>query len=762
MRRLIPIMLASMLIFSTGYVVEAQTPMYRVSQTSYLGQQVYDKFSLWEDSTQLRGANIWQRVVVPAVDGNEFLGANHVGPPYFQGDFERLSAMGANYVNISGPGLFSEKPPYELDEAVQENLDNLLAMIEAADMFAVISFRTGPGRSDFTFYSEDIEEWGDPALLNDQVWLEQEAQDAWVEMWRYTAQRYEENSIVVGYDLMVEPNSEEVWLDIYGEPEEFYPEYAGTLYDWNQLYPRISTAIREVDTQTPILIGAAGYSAIDWLPYLELTGDPRSVYTVHQYAPVQYTHQDYPPEVTYPGVLDIDWDGELEAFNKQTLDDILSILDEFQSTHDDVPVAVNEFGLARWQPGAAQFMDDQMGLFEEHGLNYAVWNFNSSWPPHQENDAFDFLHGPDPDNHTNIEDNTLAQVIQRYWSKNTVRPSDFRPTSYRSTTYNKTIQQLRSLDDVTHWFYYLDVNLEWETVERIAASSYDMVVIDFIPSEENNTDYPIAEIVETLQQAPHPKLVIAYIDIGQAESFRTYWQDDWRVGDPAWIVSEDPDGWVENYPVAYWYDEYQAIWLGEDGYLQAILETGFDGVYLDWVEAYSDENVIAMAEAEGLDPRQEMIWWVEDIARFTRDQQPNFIVIAQNAAELTEIEEYREVIVAIAQEQVWFDGAADDTPPGDCPLPRTENEVESAAYEASLSAECLQLYQDFPESTLHVSSESYLDYLIPAHEAGLIVFTVDYAVEEENIAEVYRRSRELGFIPFASNRALDQYIELVP
>jgi endo-alpha-1,4-polygalactosaminidase (GH114 family) len=191
-----------------------------------------------------------------------------------------------------------------------------------------------------------------------------------------------------------------------------------------------------------------------------------------------------------------------------------------------------------------------------------------------------------------------------------------------------------------YWLYLIDVNLEPEMVARIAASEYDMVVLDFIPSEGNNTDYPMVEVVDQLHNALHPKLVMAYIDIGQAEEYRTYWQPGWGVGGPEWIVGADPDGWEGNFPVAYWYDEWQEIWLGEEGHLSAILDAGFDGVYLDWVEAYSDENVVTFAEEDEVDPRQEMIWWVEDIANFTRAQRPDFVVIAQNAAELAEDEEY--------------------------------------------------------------------------------------------------------------------------
>jgi hypothetical protein len=388
---------------------------------------VIDKWALWADGTQLRGANTWQRVVVPDLDGPEFLGSGHVGPPYRQADFDRLAALGANYVNISGPGLFTEKPPYVLDEKVQTNLDNLLDMIAQADMFAVITARTGPGRSDFTFYRDGAGDWFDESLLIESVWTDREVQDAWVEMWRYTAQRYRNNPIVVGYDLMCEPNSAGILLEIW-EPDEFYPEYAGTLYDWNQFYPRITAAIREVDADTPILVGGMGWSAVRWLPYLEPTGDPHMVYMVHQYEPQDdYTHQEPSAENTYPGEFDLDWDGEPDPFNRDWLDEYLSTIDAFKAEHG-VPVAVNEFGVIRWVPGGAVFMDDQMDLFEQRGMNHALWEWQPSWKPlTEENHAFNFRLGPNPDNRADVASSDLIEVIKAYWSRNTVRPSNVGP-----------------------------------------------------------------------------------------------------------------------------------------------------------------------------------------------------------------------------------------------------------------------------------------------------------------------------------------------
>jgi hypothetical protein len=372
----------------------------------------------------LRGANIYQRRVYPELDGHEFMGPGPVGPPYTQLDFDRLAALGANYVNLSHPGLFAEDPPYALDPAIQANLDSLLDMAARADLFAVISFRTGPGRAEFGVCCLG-DEWFPASYLNDRVWEEQAAQDAWAEMWRYTAKRYGDNPTVVGYDLMVEPNANEVLTGHWLDPEAFYARYAGTVADWNRLHPRITAAIRQVDAQTPVLIGGMGYSGVEWLPYLESAADPRVVYMVHQYAPYNFTHQWWESvQCSYPGLCDLDWDGEADDWlDRDWLDRQLAAVDEFAATLG-VPVGVNEFGPVRWVPGAAKFMDDQIDLFETRGMNHALWVWDPAWEPWvEEVNAFNFRLGPDPRNHADRPSNEIMETILGYWTRNTARPS---------------------------------------------------------------------------------------------------------------------------------------------------------------------------------------------------------------------------------------------------------------------------------------------------------------------------------------------------
>ena len=68
-------------------------------------------------------------------------------------------------------------------------------------------------------------------------------------------------------------------------------------------------------------------------------------------------------------------------------------------------------------------MRDQMDLFEQRGLNSALWEWQPSWKPLGEIDTFNFRHGPDPGNHTDVAGSDLIEVIKEFWARNSIRPS---------------------------------------------------------------------------------------------------------------------------------------------------------------------------------------------------------------------------------------------------------------------------------------------------------------------------------------------------
>ncbi|MBW2965312.1 glycoside hydrolase family 5 protein [Candidatus Woesearchaeota archaeon] len=390
----------------------------------------FDKFSLWTGETKLRGANIYQRMVYPDVyDDTDVWGDGPLGPALTQNDFDALSEAGANLVVLSHPGIYDDKPPYSFNRDVQDNLDRLISMAENADMYVVIAARTGPGRSEFAFFGVMEEDEFGMSHLNNEVWDDFSAQAKWAEMWKQTAERYKDSPVVVGYELMVEPDANG-FLDIY-EPDDFYPKYTGTTHDWNQMHAKISKAIRTVDNETPILIGGLSWSNVRWLNSITRSGDRRTVYTVHQYYPQQeYTHQCDEPEGcelanTYPGRLDLDWDGEDDDFNRAWLEEYLSPIADFKA-RTGAPVAVTEYGIIRWEPGAAQFVSDEMAIFEKSGVSYALW----SWQPisvkyTEAHNSFNMRLGPEPDE-LDETGSKLYDAYKSYWNKNAVRPSDYR------------------------------------------------------------------------------------------------------------------------------------------------------------------------------------------------------------------------------------------------------------------------------------------------------------------------------------------------
>ncbi len=126
------------------------------------------------------------------------------------------------------------------------------------------------------------------------------------------------------------------------------------------------------------------------------------------------------------------------------------------------------------------------------------------------------------------------------------------------------------------WAYWLQ-NIE---LERLRNSSFDLVMIDYSRDGRDSSAFSRGEIGD-LQAAG--KKVFAYFSIGEAEDYRFYWKSDWETGSPSFI-GEENSRWEGNYKVRYW----ESRWWDEaiEPYLQKILDAGYDGVYLDIVDAY--------------------------------------------------------------------------------------------------------------------------------------------------------------------------------
>ena len=122
-------------------------------------------------------------------------------------------------------------------------------------------------------------------------------------------------------------------------------------------------------------------------------------------------------------------------------------------------------------------------------------------------------------------------------------------------------------------------------ISAVTSTNYDLIVMDFF--FQDGVAFTADEVNQLRNKANAGKrMVIAYMSIGEAEDYRYYWLPEWNTNKPSWMDAENPD-WAGNYKVQYWNPEWQAIIFGkEDSYVQKILDAGFDGVYLDIIDAF--------------------------------------------------------------------------------------------------------------------------------------------------------------------------------
>ena len=194
-----------------------------------------------------------------------------------------------------------------------------------------------------------------------------------------------------------------------------------------------------------------------------------------------------------------------------------------------------------------------------------------------------------------------------------------------------------------------DYQLQKANLDRFAGSAADVIVMDYATTGKDARPYTKAEI-DRVRRRPDggTRIVLAYISIGEAEEYRSYWNAAWKTTKPDWIVEENCR-WPRNHIIKFWSDEWKdIIFRGKDAYLKRILAAGFDGVYLDRIDVYAD------LEAKFPDAKDQMLSFVRELASTARVYKSDALVVAQNAEDLLESWRYRWTIDAIAKEDLYY------------------------------------------------------------------------------------------------------------
>lgn len=242
-------------------------------------------------------------------------------------------------------------------------------------------------------------------------------------------------------------------------------------------------------------------------------------------------------------------------------------------------------------------------------------------------------------------------------------------------------------------------------LEELKFSDYDILVLDY--SKDGTEDEKFTSIeINAIRAGKENRKILSYISIGEAEDYRYYWDTNWLETSPDWLDESNP-AWPGNYKVKYWITEWQEI---IKRYLQKIIDIGFDGIYLDIIDAYEFyENTITNSD-------RLMIDFVDVISNFTRTQVSEFLIIPQNGEAIVN-DRYLDLVDGIAREEVYVQSTNDK--------------------------------RDLTETR---EIEGYLDQFL---DAGKLVMVVDYANNQDLIDYATSSATTKGYLTLVTDVDLD-------
>ena len=269
------------------------------------------------------------------------------------------------------------------------------------------------------------------------------------------------------------------------------------------------------------------------------------------------------------------------------------------------------------------------------------------------------------------------------------------------------------------WAYWLQ-NIDIQTIVKDA--SFELIVMDY-SADGLDSDKWTQQQIDSIKNSG--KIPVSYISIGEAEDYRYYWNSEWSSDPPSWLGPENPD-WDGNYKVRFWEEEWESIIFN---YLDTIIMQGFDGIYMDIIDAYYfwSEEEGSQTYADSL-----MCQFIIDIREYCDSKRGNntFILLPQNGEDVWDQEnvssslknDFFNAINGIGVEDVFFIGPGDE-----------DNPFEPDEYRIGILQE----------------------YLLNEKQ----VFSVEYLTQTDKISQFREAAANQNFIPYVCTRSLDHLCE---
>ena len=189
------------------------------------------------------------------------------------------------------------------------------------------------------------------------------------------------------------------------------------------------------------------------------------------------------------------------------------------------------------------------------------------------------------------DDNNISDALSKNYEEGFISfarsSNNYHYKEISSTITNENNLDITNLSLAQNYLYLISTDnftSKEEMISAISNTNFDVVLIDLFFEETQLTASEI-NLLKTKANG-RKRLVISYVNIGSAEKFRYYWEKNWGLHHPLWIKRKY-DGYDDEFWVKFWKKDWQNVIYGNDSsYLKKVIDAGFDGAYLDNVEAY--------------------------------------------------------------------------------------------------------------------------------------------------------------------------------
>lgn len=275
------------------------------------------------------------------------IGSNNVNDISFSdADYAEMARQGGNHVRL---GLsFSW---YKANKAAFfAAMDRQVGFAKKYGIFLVFNMFTTPGDC-YEGYSNHCGFWGSASE-------QQQLQAFWVEM----ATRYKNEPAVAGYDLLNEPTP----------PSDCKA--------WFSIAQRIRDAVYAASPNQLVFVNTCSDPGND-LKYNNPPKGENIVYEVHNYAPMDMTHDMFSPGSVYPGTAN-EWFGSCYV-DKNVMATgqgcpMMNIREQYGinwAAQNNVPIYIGEWGAASVLRGYVQYTRDVAELIRDWGVNHAHYTW---------------------------------------------------------------------------------------------------------------------------------------------------------------------------------------------------------------------------------------------------------------------------------------------------------------------------------------------------------------------------------------------------